>query len=106
MSKPLNNLTDENMTDAEKATNREWETKILRHLSVTPEAPCGVAALQPIVVKRTEDIANYYNAINWLRDRGWIDHQSITPGPGVHEIGAMQINDDGLAELARRQWRG
>jgi hypothetical protein len=107
MSKPLNNLTDEHMSDAEKATLREWETKILRHLAITPESPSGVMALQPIVVKRKEDIANYYNAINWLRDRGWIDHESLPSdaAAAANDIASMKINEDGLAELERRHVR-
>ena len=105
MSKPLNKLTDEHLSDVQKATLREWQTKILRHLAVTPDAPCGVMALQPIVVRSTEDMGNYYNAINWLHDRGWIDRHDLTTGIVFNEVAALQINEDGLAELRRRGYR-
>lgn len=102
MGSPKNQLTDEHMSATEKAILHEWEKKILIHLAVTPNNPTGVLALQPIVVKDKADVPNYYNAINWLRDRGWIDHHTFTPGVAANEIAAMQINRDGLAELQRR----
>ena len=91
MAEPLNHLTDEHMSAAEKAALHEWETKILRHLAATPDAPTVVMALQPILARQVQDLGDYYNAIDRLRDRRWIDHRSVT--------------EDGLAELHRREHR-
>lgn len=88
------NLRDEHLSDAERDELWDWETKILTHLAVTPESPSGVLDLHPILVKQPSDMAHYFNAINFLRDKGLITHFDGPPP-------AMQITEDGLDELRR-----